>query len=92
MGAERPYADLFVALYNDEDVTSNLTPALRRRGYMCESTTEAGNIGLQDEAQLLYAAERGLAILTYNAQDFPAGTGLVLCGSRTCWYHPFRAI
>lgn len=61
---------LFIALYTDEDVTSDLAPALRRRGYTAESTAEAGNVGVPDEAQLTYAAERGMAILTYNAQDF----------------------
>jgi hypothetical protein len=61
---------LFIALYTDEDVTSDLAPALRRRGYTTESAAEAGNIGVPDEAQLTYAAERGMAILTYNAQDF----------------------
>lgn len=61
---------LFIALYTDEDVTSDLAPALRRRGYTVESAAEAGNIGVSDEAQLTYAASRGMAILTYNAQDF----------------------
>jgi len=61
---------LFIALYTDEDVTSDLAPALRRRGYTAESAAEAGNIGVPDEAQLSYAASRGMAILTYNAQDF----------------------
>ncbi len=61
---------LFIALYTDEDVTSNLAPALRRRGYTAESAVEAGNSGVPDEAQLGYAASRGMAILTYNAQDF----------------------
>lgn len=31
---------------------------------------EAGNLGASDEAQLSYATERGMAILTYNIQDF----------------------
>lgn len=61
---------LFIALYTDEDVTSDLAPALRRRGYTAESAAEAGNVGVPDEAQLTYTAERGMAILTYNAQDF----------------------
>ena len=61
---------LFVALYTDEDVTADLAPALRWRGYQAQSATEAGNLGICDEAQLTYAAEQGMAILTYNAQDF----------------------
>ncbi|MGE0823988.1 MAG: DUF5615 family PIN-like protein [Candidatus Binatia bacterium] len=61
---------LFVSLYTDEDVTSTLAPALRRRGYVAQSTMEAGNAELSDDAQLAYATERGMAILTYNIQDF----------------------
>jgi hypothetical protein len=37
---------------------------------MAQSTAEAGNAGMSDEAQLTYATEQGMAILTYNAQDF----------------------
>lgn len=61
---------LFIALYTDEDVTTGLAPALRRRGYVAESSTEAGTQGISDEAQLTYAAERGMVLLTYNIQDF----------------------
>ena len=61
---------LFVALYTEEDVTTELAPALRRRGYMAQSTAEADNAQLSDETQLMYATEQGMAILTYNAQDF----------------------
>ena len=66
----RPTSHLFVALYTDEDVTTDLAPALRRRGYTAQSTLEAGNVEISDEAQLAYATEQGMAILTYNAQDF----------------------
>ncbi len=61
---------LFIALYIDEDVTSNLAPALRRHGYTAQSTAEAGNLQLSDEDQLRYATEHNMVILTYNAQDF----------------------
>jgi hypothetical protein len=61
---------LFVALYTDEDVSPNLAPALRRRGYAAQSTIEAGNIEVSDEGQLVYAAEKGMALLTYNTQHF----------------------
>ena len=57
---------LFVAIYTDEDVTSALAPALRRRGYTAQSTAEARHLELLDEAQLTYATEQGMAILTYN--------------------------
>lgn len=61
---------LSIRLYTDADVTSDLAPALRRRGYVAESAVEAGSIQVSDEAQLVYAAERGMAMLTYNARDF----------------------
>jgi len=61
---------LFVALYTDEDVTTDLVPALRARGYRAQSALETSNLGISDEAQLTYATENGMAILTYNAQDF----------------------
>src|SRR5260221_13767020 len=63
-------ARFLVALYTDEDVTTDLAPALRWRGYTAQSTAEAGNTERSDEAQLTYATEQGMAILTYNAQDF----------------------
>lgn len=61
---------LFVALYTDEDVSTALAPALRQRGYTARSTAEAGHLELSDEAQLAYAAEQSMVLLTYNAQDF----------------------
>jgi hypothetical protein len=61
---------LFVALYTDEDVTADLAPALRLRGYIAQSTAEAGNAEISDEAQLIYAAEQGMTILTYNTRHF----------------------
>jgi hypothetical protein len=61
---------LFVALYTDEDVTADLAPALRWRGYTAQSTAEAGHAEMSDEAQLTYATEQGMAIFTYNVQDF----------------------
>jgi hypothetical protein len=63
-------APLFIALYTDEDVTPDLAPALRRRGYVAQSAAEAGNTEILDEAQLTYAAEKRMALLTYNLQHF----------------------
>jgi Domain of unknown function (DUF5615) len=73
---------LFAALYTDEDVTIDLAPALRRRGYTAQSVAEAGHWGLSDEAQLIFAAERKMALLTYNAQDF--------IPLARAWYHSGR--
>ncbi len=63
-------AGLFIRLYLDEDVTDTLVPALRQRGYGAQTTAEAGNLGASDEDQLAYAADQGMAILTYNIDDF----------------------
>jgi predicted nuclease of predicted toxin-antitoxin system len=61
---------LFVALYTDEDVSPDLAPALRRRGYVAQSAAEAGNMEISDEAQLTYATEKGMVLLTHNIQHF----------------------
>jgi len=63
---------LFVSVYTDDDVTNDLAPALKRRGYGAQSAAEAGNLGVPDEARLSYAADQGMATLTYNVQDFIA--------------------
>jgi hypothetical protein len=65
-----PTPHFFVALSTDEDVTADLAPALRLRGYTAQSTAEAGNTEISDKAQLIYAAEHGMAILTYNTRHF----------------------
>lgn len=61
---------LFIALYTDEHVPPALVRALRQRGYKAQSTGEAGTEGWTDADQLFYAAERGMAILTYNVSHF----------------------
>ncbi len=69
----RPMAEeprLFIALYSDEDITAELAPALRERGFEAESAVEAQMLNSDDEAQLAYAASRGLALLTSNADHF----------------------
>src|SRR5262249_34651148 len=63
-------SSLFVALYTDEDVTPDLASALRRRGYVAQSAVEANNMEISDEAQLTYAAEKRMALFTYNIQHF----------------------
>ncbi len=55
---------LFVALYTDEDVSPDLAPALRRRGFVAQSTVEADNMEVSDEAQLAYATEKEMVLLT----------------------------
>lgn len=61
---------LSIALYTDEDVTTALAPALREQGYKAQSTAEAGRREQPDEAQLEYATQKNMAILTANRRDF----------------------
>ncbi len=65
-----PSSEVFISLYTDEDITSDLAPVLRWRGYAAESAAEAHNLGLDDEAQLQYASEQGMVLLTCNGRDF----------------------
>lgn len=61
---------LFIRIYTDEHVIVLLAPALRRRGYVAQSCMEANTLGWDDEAHLIYAAERGMVLLTSDASDF----------------------
>jgi predicted nuclease of predicted toxin-antitoxin system len=63
-------ARLFIALYTDEDVTSELAPALRERGFEAQSAAEAGLLHADDARQLAYAAAHDLTLLTCNASHF----------------------
>ena len=63
-------ARLFIALYTDEDITSELAPALRERGFEAQSATEAGLLRVDDARQLAYAADHGFTLLTCNASHF----------------------
>ncbi|MFB0535151.1 MAG: DUF5615 family PIN-like protein [Anaerolineae bacterium] len=60
----------FIRIYTDEHITALLAPALRRRGYVAQSCVEANTLGWEDEEHLVYAAERGMALLTSDASDF----------------------
>ncbi len=66
--AEEPR--LFLALYTDEDITAELAPALRERGFEAQSAVEAGMLNVDDEAQLSFAASRGMTLLSSNADHF----------------------
>jgi predicted nuclease of predicted toxin-antitoxin system len=61
---------LFIALYTDEDVTSELAPALRDRGFEAQSAVEVRLLNADDSAQLAYAAEHDMALLTCNAEHY----------------------
>jgi predicted nuclease of predicted toxin-antitoxin system len=61
---------LFIAIYTDEDITSELAPALRERGFDAQSAAEANLLGQSDEKQLDYAFTHGMAILTCNSRHY----------------------
>lgn len=63
---------LFVALYTDEDVTSELARLLRQHGFDAASAGDWNALELGDEDQLALATERGYALLTFNRDDFIA--------------------
>jgi predicted nuclease of predicted toxin-antitoxin system len=59
-----------VSLYLDEDVRVLLAEVLRSRGYRVTHVLEAGRTGRSDPAQLAYAVEHKMAILTHNIKDY----------------------
>ncbi len=61
---------VFIALYTDEDITSELAPAVRERGFEAQSAAEASLLRADDAQQLAYASEHGLTLLTCNAAHF----------------------
>jgi Domain of unknown function (DUF5615) len=71
MVGESSSAHLAVAsLYLDDDVTPILARLLRARGIDAIASVEAGNLGIDDEAHLEYAAGTGRVLLSYNYHDF----------------------
>jgi acetolactate synthase regulatory subunit len=61
---------LFASLYTDEDVTARLAVLVRQRGFEAQSAQDAAMIGQSDEANLTYAANRGMVLLTFNQRDY----------------------
>lgn len=57
-----------IALYLDEHIQSALVLALKARGVDILTTQEAGNIGLDDREQLIYATQNNRTVLSYNRQ------------------------
>jgi predicted nuclease of predicted toxin-antitoxin system len=66
----RDAESLSATLYTDEDVTAQLAPLIRQRDFGAISACEAGLVGVPDEQQLIYAAEHGRVLLTFNQRDF----------------------
>jgi uncharacterized protein DUF5615 len=56
--------NLFIRLYIDGDVTSELAPALRDCGFYAESAADAGLLNAPDDVQLAYAVSHNMTLLT----------------------------
>jgi hypothetical protein len=63
---------LFIELYLDEDVDVLLAELLRDRGFVAITTREAGQLGVDDTAQLAYAVSQQKTFFTHNRADFEA--------------------
>jgi len=59
-------SSLFIQLYLDEDVSILLAQLLRPHGFDVFTTRDAKNLGCSDAAQLHFAAEHQLTMLTHN--------------------------
>ena len=59
-----------VKLYLDHDISYRLAEQLRARGCDAGGAGEVGNAGLDDSAQLEYAANQSRVLVTCNTQDF----------------------
>ena len=57
-------------VYLDEDLSPAIAELLRQSGIDAVTAHEAGNVQLDDRAQLAYAARDGRAIVTANVVDF----------------------
>ena len=60
--------------YLDEHYATVIAEICRSRGVDVRSTHETGHQGATDEAQLLFAASEGRAVVTENRRDFEQWT------------------
>ena len=58
-----------IRIYANESASVAITEGLRRRGVDALSARDAGNLGLTDEEQLIYANNEKMTILTHDT-DF----------------------
>lgn len=61
---------LFIRLYLDEDVTVLLAELIQARGFEAITTRDAGNLHQSDEAQLTFATQQRMVVVTHNRLDF----------------------
>ena len=59
-----------IKLYFDEDTNGRLVKSLRRAGYDCLTTAEAGQLNASDEDQLALAVREGRVLVTRNKGHF----------------------
>jgi len=59
-----------VRLYLDESISVALAAVLRQHGVDCLTARDAGNLGVDDESQLLFATQQSRVILTHDTRDF----------------------
>jgi hypothetical protein len=59
-----------IQFFTDEDVHRALAVQLRSAGVDAVSTPEAGRLSELDSSQLLWAAQEGRVLLTFNVSDF----------------------
>jgi hypothetical protein len=58
------------AFYLDENFPVEVASHLRQHGHIATTAIEESRQGVSDPFQLLYAAERGWALVTHNRDDF----------------------
>ncbi|MBW2154821.1 MAG: DUF5615 family PIN-like protein [Deltaproteobacteria bacterium] len=58
-----------IRIYTDESVSVAIAEGLKRRGVDAFSARDAGNLGLTDEEQLVYADKEKVTIFTHDT-DF----------------------
>ena len=61
---------MFIRIYTDEDVDVRAAEMVTARGFDALTTRDAGNLQLDDDEQLAFAASAGRALLTHNRIDF----------------------
>lgn len=61
---------LFILLYTDADVDTDLAAKVRQQGFDALSALEAGKTRLKDDEQLDFATAQQRAILTHNQKHF----------------------
>jgi predicted nuclease of predicted toxin-antitoxin system len=58
-----------IRIYTDESTSVSIAEGLKRRGVDTFSARDAGNLGLTDEEQLIYARQETATIFTHDT-DF----------------------